>query len=207
MTETPDTFDLERLRQQDHAAFEHLVSQLQRPLLSVARAIVGDSLAEEVVQEAWVSAYRNLPRFEGRSSVKTWLFSIVSNEAKTRLRKEKRILALEDISQDGSVDYLDVDDRFHRLTGHWKKGPPKWHLDTPDQLLEQEHLQKCIDHTLSILPPQQKAVFLLREIEQQALSEICNILEVTESYVRVLLHRARMKLLQVIDRYQETGEC
>lgn len=206
MTQSSDSFDQDRLRQQDHAAFEALVCKLHSPMLSVARAIVGDSLAEEVVQEAWVSAYRHLPRFEGRSSIKTWLFTIVSNEAKTRLRKEKRMVALEDITQDGSVDYLG-DDRFHRFGGHWKQPPPDWHLDSPDQLLEERHLQKCIDHTVSILPPQQRAVFLLRDIEQEALSEICNILDVTESYVRVLLHRARLKLMQVIDRYQETGEC
>lgn len=206
MTGSRDNIDEDRLRQQDHVAFEALVSEYHRPLVAVARAIVGDSLAEEVVQEAWVSAYRNLPRFEGRSSLKTWLYTIVSNEAKTRLRKEKRLVALEDISQDGSVDYLDGD-RFYGLTGHWKKPPADWHLDSPDQLLEEQHLQKCIDYTVSILPAQQKAVFILRDIEQQALSEICNILEVTESYVRVLLHRARLKLMQVIDRYQETGEC
>ncbi|MBA56900.1 MAG: RNA polymerase subunit sigma [Pseudomonadales bacterium] len=206
MTDSIDSIDQDRLRQQDHKAFEALVSQLHIPMVSVARAIIGDSLAEEVVQEAWVSAYRNLPRFEGRSSIKTWLFTIVSNEAKSRLRKEKRMVALEDITQDGSVDYLSAD-RFQRFGGHWKVPPPDWHLDSPDQLLEERHLQKCIDHTVSILPPQQRAVFILRDIEQQALAEICNILEVTESYVRVLLHRARLKLMQVIDRYQETGEC
>ncbi|MEE2732899.1 MAG: RNA polymerase sigma factor [Pseudomonadota bacterium] len=206
MTDSIDSIDQERLRQQDHQAFEALVSQLHRPMVSVARAIVGDSLAEEVVQEAWVSAYRNLPKFEGRSSVKTWLFTIVSNEAKSRLRKEKRLVALEDFNPEGSGDYLGPD-RFFRFGGHWKVPPPDWHMDSPDQLLEEKHLQKCIDHTVSILPPQQRAVFILRDIEQQALAEICNILEVTESYVRVLLHRARMKLMQVIDRYQETGEC
>lgn len=206
MTDSIDSIDQDRLRQQDHKAFEAMVSQLHVPMVSVARAIIGDSLAEEVVQEAWVSAYRNLPKFEGRSSIKTWLFTIVSNEAKSRLRKEKRIVALEDITQDGSVDYLGAD-RFYRFGGHWKVPPPDWHLDSPDQLLEEKHLQKCIDHTVSILPPQQRAVFILRDIEQQALAEICNILEVTESYVRVLLHRARLKLMQVIDRYQETGEC
>ena len=206
MTDSIDRLDLNRLRQQDHRTFESLVSALHIPMVSVARAIIGDSLAEEVVQEAWVSAYRNLPKFEGRSSVKTWLFTIVSNEAKSRLRKEKRTVALEDLSQDSGVDYLDSE-RFHSNNGHWKTAPPDWHLDSPDQLLEEKHLQKCIDHTVSILPPQQRAVFILRDIEQQALAEICNILEVTESYVRVLLHRARLKLMQVIDRYQETGEC
>jgi RNA polymerase sigma-70 factor (ECF subfamily) len=205
MTSMSDAIDLDSLKQQNHSAFEELVRLHHRQLVAVARAIVGDSLAEEIVQEAWVSAYRALPKFQGRSSLKTWLYTIVSNEAKTRLRKEKRLVALEDISDSGEVDYLGGD-RFNRF-GHWKKPAPDWHLDSPDQLLEEQHLQKCIDHTLSILPDQQKAVFILRDLEQQALSEICNILEVTESYVRVLLHRARLKLMQVIDRYQETGEC
>ncbi|MDY6919489.1 MAG: RNA polymerase sigma factor [Pseudomonadota bacterium] len=207
MSQAPDSPDLAPLRRQDHAAFEALVRNHHRPMLAVARAIVGDSLAEEVVQEAWVSVYRNLPGFEGRSSLKTWLFSIVSNQAKTRLRKEKRVIAFDDLSvPDTGVDYLDSG-RFHAGNGHWKTPPPGWHLDSPDQLLEQSQLQHCIDHTLKVLPSQQRAVFLLRDIEQQELAAICNILEVTESYVRVLLHRARLKLMQVIDRYQETGEC
>lgn len=197
--------DLTKLKQQDHANFELLVTTYHRQLVSVARAIIGDSLAEEVVQEGWVSVYRALPKFEGRSSLKTWLYTIISNGAKTRLRREKRIVALEDLGHEGDPDYLS-DDRFNAV-GHWKTPAPSWHLDSPDQLLEEEHLQKCIEHTVSILPDQQKAVFILRDLEQQALSEICNILEVTESYVRVLLHRARLKLMQVIDRYQETGEC
>ena len=205
MEATKPAIDLEKLKQQDHASFEQLVCQHHRQLVAVARAIIGESLAEEVVQEGWVSAYRALPKFKGQSSVKTWLYTIISNEAKSRLRKEKRSVALEDLSNNGDVDYLDSS-RFHS-DGHWKQPPPDWHMDSPDQLLEEQNLQKCIDHTLTILPDQQKAVFILRDIEQQALSEICNILEVTESYVRVLLHRARLKLMQVIDRYQETGEC
>ncbi len=204
MEDTTPPLDLEKLKQQDHASFEQLVALYHRQLVAVARAIIGDSLAEEVVQEGWVSVYRALPKFEGRSAVKTWLYTIISNEAKTRLRKEKRIVALEDLGGDDD-GYLS-DDRFNAV-GHWKNPAPDWHLDSPDQLLEEEHLQKCIDHTVSILPDQQKAVFILRDIEQQALSEICNILDVTDSYVRVLLHRARLKLMQVIDRYQETGEC
>lgn len=204
MTTSIDAPDLDKLRQQDHASFERLVASHHRQLVAVARAIIGDSLAEEVVQEAWVSIYKALPRFEGRSSVKTWLYTVVSNEAKTRLRREKRSVSLEDIGNNGA-DYLSQD-RF-KENGHWKTPAPDWHLDSPDQLLEESHLQNCIEHTVAILPDQQKAVFILRDLEQEALAEICNILDVSESYVRVLLHRARLKLMQVIDRYQETGEC
>ena len=198
------SIDLDKLKQQDHTHFERVVALYHRQLVAVARAIIGDSLAEEVVQEGWVSAYRALPKFEGRSSLKTWLYTIIGNEARSRLRREKRIVPLEDLNNSDS-DYLS-DDRFNAI-GHWTNPAPDWHLDSPDQLLEEAHLQKCIDHTVSILPGQQKAVFILRDIEQQALSDICNILDVSESYVRVLLHRARLKLMQVIDRYQETGEC
>lgn len=203
MVSETQTFDIEKLRRQEHVEFSKLVTAFHRQLVMVAKAIIGDSLAEEVVQEAWLSAFRALPKFEGRSSTKTWLFSIVSNEAKSRLRREKRTVALDDIVDD--VEYLSSD-RFNSL-GHWKGSMPTWHMDSPDQLLEEQNLQKCIDHTMTLLPDQQRAVFLLRDIEQQPLSDICNILEVTESYVRVLLHRARLKLMQVIDRYQETGEC
>ncbi|HVL02208.1 MAG TPA: sigma-70 family RNA polymerase sigma factor [Dongiaceae bacterium] len=193
-----------QLRRRDHRAFELLVTHLHRPLVAVARAIIGDSLAEEVVQEAWVSVYRALPDFEGRSSLKTWIYTIVGNEARTRLRKEKRIVALEDLAEPG-VDYLDSH-RFH-ADGHWGTPPPDWHIESPDQLLEEAQLQKCIEVTLEQLNPNQKAVFTLRDLEQQSLEEICNILQLSDSNVRVLLHRARLRLLQVIDRYQVTGEC
>lgn len=196
--------ELPLLQQQDHAAFSLLVARYHRPLLAVARSIIGDSLAEEVVQEAWVSIFRSLPGFEGRSSLKTWLYTIVGNEARTRLRKEKRIVALEDLGE-AEPAYLDGS-HFNRV-GHWRTPPPDWHNESPEQLLEEQQLQKCIDATLALLSPTQKAVFTLREIEQQSLGDICNILELNDSNVRVLLHRARVKLMHVIDRYQVTGEC
>ena len=196
--------DIALLRQQDHGAFSALVSRYHRPLLAVARSIVGESLAEEAVQEAWVSIYKALPGFEGRSSLKTWLYTIVGNEARSRLRREKRIVALEDLAESASA-YLDGS-RFS-ADGHWQTPPPVWHTESPEQLLEETQLQKCIEITLQMLSPHQKAVFTLREIEQQSLGDICNILQLNDSNVRVLLHRARVKLMQVIDRYQVTGEC
>jgi RNA polymerase sigma-70 factor (ECF subfamily) len=195
---------LEQLRQQNHTAFAELVDEYNQQLLIVARAIVSPAIADEVVQEAWVSIYRALPKFQGRSSLKTWMFTIVSNEAKTRLRKESRMVSLDEREEE-NPNYL-ADDAFQN-DGHWKHSHNRWSHDTPEALMEEKQLQCCIEKTLELLPDKQRAVFLLRDIEQQALSEICNILELSDSNVRVLVHRARVKLLQVIDHYEETGEC
>lgn len=196
--------DLGQLRLRDHAAFADLVQKYHRQMTTVARAIIGDSLAEEVVQEAWVSIYRALPGFEGRSSLKTWIYTIVGNEAKTRLRKESRLVNLTQ-ADENLPDYLDGG-RFQD-DGHWSSPPPQWEQDSPDRLLEKEQLHQCIERTLESLSPVQKSVFLLRDIEQQSITDICNILQLKDSNVRVLLHRARLKLMQVIDKYQETGQC
>lgn len=191
------------LQSQNHSAFKQLVARYHTMLLSVARSIIGTDVAEEVVQEAWLSAFNALPKFEGRSSLKTWLYTIASNHAKSRLRKESRIVCFDpDAAGPDPIEQLQF-----KSDGHWANPVSAWHIDTPDGLLEQSQLQKCIDKTLSLLPEQQKAVFMLRDIEQVTLTEICNILELSDSNTRVLLHRARVKLMQVIDRYQETGTC
>jgi len=199
-----NSLDLAGLRNQDHRAFEELVEKYHRQMVIVARAIIGDSLAEEVVQEAWVSIYSALPAFEGRSSIKTWIYTIVSNQAKTRLRKESRLVSMNDMAGD-IPSYLN-DERFNK-NGRWISPPPLWDSESPEQLLENEQLRHCIEKTLELLPAVQKSVFLLRDIEQQPLAEICNILHISNSNVRVSLHRARVKLMQVIDKYQETGQC
>lgn len=193
---------LNRLKGLDHEIFTQLVIQYQSSLLSVARSIIGEALADEVVQESWVSAYKALPKFEGRSQVKTWLFTIVSNLAKTRLKKESRSISLNELEEGSAIG----SDQF-KSNGHWKTPPKQWHIDTPEGLLEEEQLRCCINHTLKQLPPMQKAVFTLRDLEQESLTDICNNLGLSDSNVRVLLHRARLKLMQVIEHYQETGQC
>lgn len=198
---TPDFLKL--LQAQDQDAFAQLVKHHHRQMIHIARSIIGDAQAEEVVQEAWISIHRNLVKFEGRSSLKTWMFTIVSNGAKTRLRKESRQVLFADV--ESSMAALPED--LFGSDGKWSKPPSKWDVDSPDQLLAESQLQDCIEKTTQSLPEQQKAVFLLREIEQQEMDEVRNILNLTDSNVRVLLHRARVKLMQVIDRYQETGIC
>lgn len=186
------------------SAFCHLINLYQPLMLTVARAIAGNTFAEDIVQEAWVAVYKSIAKFERRSSLKTWIMTIVSNEAKARLRRESRQVSLDELDGDIPGSYLDGS-KF-KADGHWQS-VPKWNQDSPEALLSEAQLQSCINKTLRLLPAAQKAAFMLRDIEQQSFEDICNILQVSAVNVRVLVHRARLVLMQVIDRYQETGTC
>jgi RNA polymerase sigma-70 factor, ECF subfamily len=168
----------------------------------LAWSIVGDKISDEVVQEAWVSAMRALPRFERRSKLKTWLMRIVANEAKTRLRKENRQVSLEDLTARDN----DLDGRFDNK-GHWQSQPFEWDVDSPEALLSTTELKACIEQMISTLPDLQSATLNLREQQDYSLAEICNILDISESNVRVLLHRARNRVFRCIEHFQDTGEC
>ncbi|MDO3386979.1 RNA polymerase sigma factor [Gilvimarinus sp. SDUM040013] len=184
-------------------AYTIMVERYHSLMVAVAAAIVGPSLAEDVAQDAWFSAHRALTKFERRASLKTWLLRIVSNEAITRAKRESRHIALDCSPSDSS--YLD-DERFSG-NGHWARKPSQWHLDTPDALMEEVDLHRCINKTLLLLPPQQRAAFRLRDIEQATFEDISQWLGVSAANARVLVHRARLTLLDVIDHYQETGQC
>lgn len=194
---------LSRLCSGDEAAFAELVRQMHPQMLAVARGMVGDAIADEVVQEAWISIHRNLSGFEQRSSIKTWIYTIVCNGARSRLRQEKKHRG----GTDNRLEPTGMPATLFDEAGAWREPPSDWHLDTPEQLLEESQLQECIEKTLTLLPEQQRAVFTLREIEQLDLSVVRNKLDLSESNVRVLLHRARLQLFQVINHYQETGTC
>lgn len=202
----PDTQQLALLRQQDHKAFTELVSLFHNSMLCIARSISGD-WADEVVQDSWLAVYRALPDFQGRSSLKTWLFTIVRNQSIARLRKESRTESLDSGPQamrGGGDNWPDED---FAADGRWQNPPQTWYLNTPEALLEEDELRKCIRHTLSLLNQRQQAVFTLADLQQMSPEEICNILDLSHSNFRVLLHRARTTLMQVIDRYQRTGTC
>src|SRR5690606_39075079 len=103
-----------------------------------------------------------------------------------------------------------IDDWFANsfaANGRWKSGMPEWNMESPEQLLEEQQLRECLEKNLLSLQALQRSVFRLRDLEQLPLDDICNILELSNSNARVLLHRARLKLQRVIDHYQETGEC
>jgi RNA polymerase sigma-70 factor (ECF subfamily) len=197
-----DTLLLQRLRKGDKQAFVELVCTYHTALRYFAAAIVGDAQAEETVQDAWLAVMRNLDNFEGRSSLKTWLFAIVGNEAKSRLRKTRREVSLEALDGAG----LFAPDRF-LADGHWARPPGAWHDDSPEALLSQEDFQRCLEKTLAALPAAQRAALLLRDEDGLDLDAICNLLEVSTSNIRVLVHRARVRVHSMVERFEETGKC
>lgn len=203
--EDQDADLLDALRSKDKTAFPALVQKYHNKLLILARLMVGELWAEEVVQDAWVSVYRAIDQFEGRSTLQTWLYTIVKNQARNHLRTESRLSVLM-LSSTSLAPAGMPDDRFLE-DGHWQKSPLNWGLDCPADLLEEEQLRRCIEHTLKFLSADQLAVFTMRDLQQMDLQDICNILDISNSNVRVLLHRARLTLMQVIERYQETGQC
>ena len=194
---------IDGLIRKEDSAYRYAISKYQTSMLRLAYSFVGDKIADEVVQETWVSAMRALPKFESRSSLKTWLLRIVANEAKTRLRKESRLTSLDAMTRNDSS----LSDRYND-SGHWgEKIPIQWDTDSPDELLSTAELKQCMDQLIESLPELQSATLNLRERQNYSLGEICNILDVSESNVRVLLHRARHRLFRCIEHFQATGKC
>lgn len=194
---------IKRLLGGEQRAFTELVKTYQSPMRAVAYAIVGASHADEIVQDAWLAVVRNLAKFEGRASLKTWLLTITANTAKSKLRQIKREVSLDSLP--GGHDF-NPDQRYAE-DGHWSKPPQNWEQDTPEALLSQEELRECLDKTLASLNEVQKSVLMLRERQGLELDEICNLLDISASNVRVLLHRARLKVFATLEHFEETGQC
>lgn len=206
--ELPEESELiQRLIANDQQLFMAVVRAWHSSLYSVAAAIVGHSIADEVVQEAWVSVIKALPKFEGRSALKTWVTRIVANEAKNRYRKESRSVSMESVDENWATDTRAAIDLRFDSSGHWNQRNPTWDIGSPDELLSANELQDCVDKHLARLPEQQKYIMELRDSGGMDMEEICNILEVSSSNARVLLHRARDKIQQVVAKFQRTGEC
>lgn len=188
-----------RLLARDQTAYAQLVSAYHGLMVHLARAIVGEAVADEVAQEAWLAVIRALPRFERRSSLKTWILRIVSNTAKTRLRHESRTVSLDDTLDGGGA----VDPARFNASGRWGSPPAAWHADTPDDLLGRQELRRCIDRALDALPPMQRAAVTLRDMQGMDMESICKVLEVSESNARVLLHRGRSRIQATIEEYYQ----
>lgn len=199
---TADESDLiSRLIKGDQSSYRQIVKQYYPAMHAFARAIIGESLADEVVQESWVSVIQALPQFERRSSLKTWILRIVSNNAKNRLRREKRLVSIEDLSPQEDTEAGDWFD----TRGHWRASQvlEAWHHQKPEDIISSDQLRDKLVAALAGLPPQQQAAVVLRDMEGLEFEEICKILEVSESNVRVLLHRGRTRLRSVIDTFNK----
>lgn len=194
---------LARLRAGEDAAFREMVAAYQGAMRAVALAIAGSAHANEVVQDAWLAVVRHLDGFQGRSSLKTWLLTVTANTAKSKLRQVRREVSLDDLpAPHGSID----DSRF-AADGHWSAAPLAWHSDSPEALLAEDELRECLEKTLLSLSDLQRSVVLLRERQGLELQEICNLLSLSLSNVRVLLHRGRLKLFATLEHFEETGQC
>jgi len=188
-----------RLLKHEEAAYTIVVRAYQGILIQVSRAIIGPSLAEEVVQEAWISAFKALPKFERRSSLKTWLIRIVSNNAKTRLRHESRSLSFSEIA---SNDQEMVDPAYFDKKGSWTQPPRSWDINSPEEILSSQQLKACLDKAIQALPALPRSVMTLRDMQDQNMDMICKVLDISESNARVLLHRARSQVRESIARCQ-----
>ena len=193
---------IDRLRAGDEAAFSQLLDQYPGALLRLAMVFVHNrAVAEEVVQETWVGVITGLPRFEGRSSLKTWIFRILTNRAKTRGVRESRTVPLSSFGNDSSASEPAVDPSRFRANGRWAEAPRVWDDRTPERLVATHEAMEHLERAISQLPPNQQAVVTLRDVEGLESKETCNMLEITETNQRVLLHRARSKLRSVLEEY------
>jgi RNA polymerase sigma-70 factor (ECF subfamily) len=146
---------------------------------------------------------RNLP-FEGRSSLKTWLLTITANAAKSRYKQNRREVLLDDLpSPHGTIG----DDRFTPDDGHWAVAPYAWHQDTPEALLTEDELRKCLEHTLLSLSNCKAACWCCANARAWSWKRSVIFLTLSLSNVRVLLHRARLKVFATVEHFEETGEC
>ncbi|MEO7296127.1 MAG: sigma-70 family RNA polymerase sigma factor [Candidatus Limnocylindria bacterium] len=196
------------LRAGDERAFVDLVQRYQRPLFRLAQAYVpSQAVAEEVVQDTWIAVVKGIDRFEGRSSLRTWVFRILTYQAKSRGERERRSIPLSAFqSAAGGPDEPAFDSsRFRppgdaRWPGHWADPPADWGSDAEARLLGRE-TQEVIASALETLPPAQRLVMTLRDVEGWDSDEVCAALEISPGNQRVLLHRARSKVRASLERY------
>src|SRR5256885_2748755 len=191
------------LRTGDETAFVALVDRYHASLVRLARMYVRQpSVAEEVAQETWLAVLNGIDRFEGRSSLKTWLFRILTNRAKTRGERERRSVPFSAIGEadEPSVnpDHFQVQGDQH--PGGWRDFPHSWEGDPEERLLASE-TRRLILATIEELPPAQRAVITLRDIEGFGADDVCNVLELSDTNQRVLLHRARSRVRRALEQY------
>jgi RNA polymerase sigma-70 factor, ECF subfamily len=205
--EQPDAQLVAALRSGDETAFRELVRDWHGSLLRVAQIFVPSrSVAEEVVQETWLRVLGALDRFEGRSSLRTWVFRILVNTAKTRAQREGRVLPFSALNDPGRIPEAAVDsDRFRpeddeRFPGGWSS-PPR---ELPEERLLAAETRQVIAGAIAGLPATQAAVISLRDVEGWSSEEVCNALDVTEVNQRVLLHRARANVRRALEGYLAT---
>jgi RNA polymerase sigma-70 factor, ECF subfamily len=197
---------LAALKRGDESAFCRLVERHQSLMLRVARRYVrSPAVAEEVVQETWLGVLNGLDRFEGRASLKTWIFRILTNRALSRAERERRVTPFSAFVADEDEPAVDLD-RFRpegdQWPGGWKTFPASWDTLPEERLIARETLA-LVGEAIAGLPERQHLVILMRDIEGWSAGEVCQALAISEANQRVLLHRARSKVRRSLETYLE----
>jgi len=197
---------VDRLRAGDEAAFTQLIDEWSPVMLHVARRYVANSqAAEDVVQEAWLGVIKGLPRFEGRSSLRSWTFSIVINRAKTRRTRDFRLVPSATLTApepDGPVvDPARFQGPDGRYPGHWTSAgaPRPW--EEPEGRTLGREIGELINRALDELPERQRLVVQMRDVQGMSSDEACTALQISAQNQRVLLHRGRSALRAALESY------
>jgi RNA polymerase sigma-70 factor, ECF subfamily len=191
------------LRARDEAAFAHLVSEWSRPMILLARGFVStEASAQEVVQDTWLAVIRGLDGFEGRSALRTWVYRILVNIAKTRGVREQRTIPWSSLSDDETRPTVDADlfrGPEDQYAGGWRSFPPEWRGPEDDVLASE--IRDQLGAALALLPDRQRIVITLRDVIGCSADEVCDLLEVSAANQRVLLHRGRAAARAVLAAY------
>ncbi len=190
---------LARLRAGEDAAYRRLIRRFHGSLVGTASAIIGSrAQAEEVVQDAWLAVFAGIGRFEGRSSLASWLFAIVLNRARTRASREGRMVALPALDAGDAAERAVPLDRF-QPDGHWTEPPRLWDELDPERVVGGRQLFLHVQDAIAKLPAGQKAVIILRDMEACSAEDACRLLGISPENQRVLLHRARGRVRRTVE--------
>jgi RNA polymerase sigma-70 factor, ECF subfamily len=207
LTKAEDTL-LASLRRGDEGAFDELVNKHHGTLIRMAMGYVADrEVAEEVVQDTWMAVIQSLDRFEGRSSLRTWVCGILIHKAKDRGVREKRHRTFSSFeSYDDDNDEGIDPSRFQQTgewAGHWASPPQPWDDQTPEKLLASRQVVNAMQRAIERLPATLKEVLILRDVEGVDAKEVCDLLKITETNLYVRLHRARERVRVAVEAHVE----
>ena len=198
------------LRAGDERAFRELFARMYPMMKRVARGYVAsDAVAEEIVQDTWLAIVTGIDRFEGRSALGTWIFSILTNQAKTHSARERRALPLSCVAPKDAEEPVVDPDRFQKddeaWPGHWATPPRPW--QKPERRLLSLETRERLKDALAELPTRQRLIVGLRDIDGHSADEVCDLLGLSQENQRVLLHRGRSRLRAVLEEYFDEADA
>lgn len=202
MLSIPDESEfIAKLRSGDERAFMELVERHHAGLLRMAQIFVSDrALAEEIVQETWLAVIHGIDAFEGRASIKTWIFAIMTNQAKRHASKARRTINLSALDRLDAEDLYDVDASRFAGNGHWLEPPLRWRIN-PEERLQRAQLLDVIKGCIESLPEKQRIVVTMRDVQGFTTQDVTSVLGISEGNQRLLLHRARAAIRLAIETH------